>query len=78
MSGTMPPFSATVQRTSSLIARFRISAAAETICYKCLEKKPKDRYGSATALVEDLELALADRPLRTPLRRSVRSVIGLL
>jgi serine/threonine protein kinase len=54
--------------------RRRISGAAETICYKCLEKKPRDRYGSASELVEDLELALAGRPLRTPLRHSNRKL----
>jgi hypothetical protein len=47
----------------------------ETICMKCLEKNPRRRFDTASALAEDLGRFLADEPVSArpadPLRRSL-------
>jgi len=45
-----------------------ISADLDTICLKCLQKDPAQRYFSALALAEDIESAMRQEPIRA--RRS--------
>jgi len=47
----------------------------ETVCLKCLEKAPADRYQDAAAIGRDLELFCDGRPIVTPPRTITRRVV---
>ena len=53
-----------------------IDPALEAVCLKAMATKPEDRYGSARALVEDVERWMADEPVSAwrepPSRRAQR------
>ena len=70
-----PPFRASTALGTLLLVRDqrpvpprRVRAGVprdlETICLKCLGKDPRDRYGSAAALADDLERFLGGKPVR--------------
>jgi len=60
----------TAEPTPPALERQKISAAAEAVCFKLLEKDKEDRYDNASALIEDLDCVLAGRRPSAPLRRS--------
>jgi len=47
----------------------------ESVCLKCLEKDPSDRYGTADALANDLRRILDDRPVKARPAGWVRRVL---
>jgi WD40 repeat protein len=70
-----PPFLGTsIQETLQLVAKQEpasprrdnpaLSRDLETICLKCLEKKPERRYGTADELADDLDRFLKNEPVR--------------
>ncbi len=42
----------------------RVSRDIDLVCLKCLSKSPKDRYGSAELLLDDLQAVVEGRPVR--------------
>ncbi|QVL30586.1 serine/threonine protein kinase [Telmatocola sphagniphila] len=57
----------------TLLQKERVSWDLQTICLKCLMKKPQDRYETAAALAEDLEALIAGRPIKArPISRVER------
>lgn len=62
--------------TAPRVLRPELSNDIETICLKCLQKLPKDRYASAKEMRDDLRAFLDGRPIKArpvgPIRTAVR------
>lgn len=52
-----------------------IDVDLETICLKCLEKKPDDRYATAADLAADLRNYLSDKPISVSQVKGVRKLL---
>ena len=73
LTGTRPFQAETVSKTLAMIETATpvppsqlqpgVSRNLETICLKCLKKDPRQRYGSARDLADDLQRFLEDRPI---------------
>jgi len=73
LTGRPPFLASTVAQTLHLLASGSpvsprllqpdISRDLETICLKCLERDPRERYQAAAELAEELERFLQDRPI---------------
>lgn len=61
--------------TAPRVLRPELSKDIETICLKCLQKQPKDRYASVNDLQEDLRALIAGRPIRARPIGSIRSAM---
>ncbi|WP_143544153.1 serine/threonine-protein kinase [Rhodopirellula sp. MGV] len=74
LTGRVPFYSETVigllmkvqnetPRPPASVSRVRMSADLDTICMKCLEKNPSDRYSTAQDLADDLDRYLRGEPI---------------
>jgi len=85
LSGRRPYVGQDVLETLTLVASAepvaprrlnpQISLDLETICLKCLEKLPRDRYASAAALADELDRVLRHEPIHARPAGSVEKAI---